>query len=270
MKRCFIIISLVFVFSACQEDEAQLMFNGGMALWKAQKYDESIQNFIALTKAFPNHHLVDDSLFWTANIYEHYLDDLNQAVRFYRTLNTKFEDSEFHVRSMLGLARVRSSQGEEGKRRAIRIYMKLQKLPPEQMSREDWEQNQIQLAQMLYDLKSFEQARVELKRLIFERPESKYIPTAYYQIGRSYQLEGKLELAKITFLEADKKFKGQKVTLSSALSLADIYEETGQLRSAIEVYESILNRLEKKEVFYQLATNRIEKLKQRVRKTKTG
>lgn len=265
-----LVACLCVLLISCQQDEGQRMFDGGMSLWKEQKYDEAIQNLIALTKAFPNHALVDDALFWTASIYEHYLDNPEQAIRFYRSLTNRFESSEYNVRSMIGLARVRSKQGDEGKLKAVRIFIKLQKQPNAFLSNAAWEQNQILLAQLLFDLKNYEQARVELKRLIFERPDSEYIPKAYYQIGKSYQLEGQTNMAEITFLEADRKFKFQKETLSSALSLASIYEESGQLLNAIRVYESILKRLEKREVFYQLATTRIQKLKSRVKKTKTG
>jgi len=264
---CFLLVLLLI---SCQQDEAQRMFDNGMSLWKEQKYDESVQNLIALTKAFPNHHLVDDSLFWIANIYEHYLKNPEEAIRFYRSLNSKFENSDYNVRSMMGLSRVRSQQGDEGKRRAIRILLKLQKQTEPQLSDKQWENNQITLAELFLDLKNYEQARAELKRLIYEKPNSELTPSAYFQIGLSYQMQGDLDLAKITFIEADKKYGHQKESLSSALSLASIYEETGQLNEAIAVYNTILKRLKKQEVIYQLASNRIQKLKLRVKKTKTG
>lgn len=261
---------LLSFLSACQKDEAQRMFENGLALWEEKKYDEAIQNFIALTKAFPEHHLVDDSLFWTASIYEHYLKDSDQAVRFYRSLNTNFEESEYNIKSMLGLARVRASQGDEGKQVAIRILSKLQKQKDTDLDSKTWEQNQLQLADLLFDLRSYEQGRMELKRLIFENSDSDYLALAYYKIGESFKKEGNLELAKLTFLEVDRRFKHKRDSLSSALSLADIYEETGQLNEAIQVYESVLNRLDQKEVIYQLANDRIRSLRLRVRKTKTG
>lgn len=272
ISNCHLVVFIVLsiVFSACQKDEAQKMFDNGMALWNEQKYDESIQNLVALTKAFPDHHLVDDSLFWIANIYEHYLKDPDQSVRFYRSLTNKFENSEYHTRSMVGLARVRAHQGDEGKRRAIRILMKLQKQESAKTNADSWEQNQLQLAQLFFELKNYEQGRIELKRLIYELPKSNKLPFAFYKIGSSYREEGNLELAKLTFQETDKRFNYKKKSLSSALSLADIYEETGQLNEAIQVYQSVLNRLEQKEVVYQLANNRIQKLKLRVKKTKTG
>lgn len=270
--RSFLCLALLFTFllAACQKDEAQKMFNSGMELWKEQKYDEAIQNLIALTKAYPDDPLVDDSLFWIASIYEHYLKEPDQAVRFYLSLNNMFESSEYNTRSMLGLARVRALQGDEGKRKAIRILKKLQKQDNPRLDDESWQQNQLQLAQLYFDLKNYQDARIELKRLIYEYPNSLYLPLAYYKIGKSFREEGNLELAILTFIETEKKFNHQRKSLSSALSLADIYEETGALLEAIDVYESVVKRLDEKEVFYQLATNRIETLKQRVKKTKTG
>jgi len=255
--------------SSCQRDEAQLIFDRGLALWETKKYDESIQNFIALTKAFPEHHLVDDSLFWIANIYEHYIKDSKQAVRFYRSLTIKFEGSDYYLKSMVRLAGVRALEGDEGKRKAIRIFRKLQKKQAIHDSGE-WAENQIQLAGLFFELKQYKQARIELKRLIVEKPQSKLLPRAYYKLGRSYYLEGKIDLARITFLETEQKYKHQKASLDSAINLADIYEETGELESAIKVYQTILNRLEEKEVYYQMAVNRMKKLKSRLRKTITG
>ena len=99
---------------------------------------------------------------------------------------------------------------------------------------------------LFFELKNYEQARVELKRLILERPGSDNLPKAYHQIGQSYYIEGNLNLAMISFREADKKFGYKKISLASALSLADIYEETGQLVAAVSVYQTILDRLDKK------------------------
>ncbi len=264
----FVFICLVQV-SSCQRDEAQQIFDRGLELWETKKYDESIQNFIALTKAFPEHHLVDDSLFWIANIYEHYIKDSKQAVRFYRSLTNKFESSDYYLKSMVGLARVRALEGEEGKRKAIRIFRKLQKKQTIHES-EEWAENQFHLAGLFFDLKQFKQARVELKRLIVEKTQSKLLPRAYFKLGRSYYLEGKIDLARITFLETERKYKHKKSSLDSAINLADIYEESGDLESAIKVYQTILNRLEKKEVYYQMAVKRIKKLRSRLRKTITG
>lgn len=266
----YLLILTVIVISGCQRNEAQKMFDKGLVFWEAEKYDEAIQNFVALTKAFPEHHLVDDSLFWIANIYEHSLKNPKQTIRFYRSLSTKFIDSEYHLQSLVGLARVRALEGNEGKRKAIRIRRKLQKQLEIDQNFEEWENNQIRLAQLFLDLKQYQQARVELKQLIINRPDSTFIPKAYYKIGRSFLLEGKIELARITFREVDKRFSQKKITLASAISLANIYEQTGRLKMAISVYQTVLNRLERKDVFYQLAKDQIKKLTLRLRKTNTG
>ncbi|MBC8394873.1 MAG: tetratricopeptide repeat protein [Deltaproteobacteria bacterium] len=270
IRPLLILLISLLLFPGCQGDEARRIFEKGLIMWEDEKYDEAIQNFVTLTKAFPEHHLVDDSLFWIANIYEHYLNNPEQTIRFYRSLTSKFENSEFQLRSMISLGRVRASQEEEGKRKAIRIFRKLQKHPEMVQNERMWVENQFRLIDLFFELKQFEQARIELKQVILKKTDAKSESKAYYLIGRSYLLESKTELAKIAFLEADKKFKFEKISLDLAISLADIYEQNGELQSAITVYNTILNRLERKEVYYQLANDRIKRLKIRLKKTKTG
>lgn len=265
-----ILLLCLSIVSGCRQDEAQRLFDRGLSLWEEAKYDEAIQNFVTLTQAFPEHQLVDDSLFWIAKIYEQYLHNPEQAVRFYRSLTSRFENSEYHLRALIGLGNVRTLQGDEGKRKAIRIFRKLQKNPELMQQKKEWVENQFRLANLFFDLKQYEQARVELKRIILRKIDPKSESKAYFLIGRSYSLEENTRLAIVTYKEAEKKFGYQKISLDSAIGLADIYEQTGELRQAINVYESILNRLERKEVYYQLANDRIKKLRLRLKKTKTG
>ncbi len=269
-RKAVLLFFALVLLTGCQRDEAQRIFDRGLSLWENAKYDEAIQNFVTLTQAFPEHHLVDDSLFWIAKIYEQYLHNPEQTIRFYRSLTSRFENSEYQLRAMIGLGKVRTLQGEEGKRKAIRIFRKLQKKPELLSQHKEWVENQFRLVDLFFDLKQYEQARIELKQIILRKIDPKAESKAYYLIGRSYLLEGNIELAIITFQEAEKKYGFKKTSLDSAISLADIYEQTGELRLAIFVYESILNRLERKEVFYQLANDRIKKLKLRLKKTKTG
>ncbi|MBU2648112.1 tetratricopeptide repeat protein [bacterium] len=264
-----LVASLIFI-QGCQRDEAQRIFDKGLSLWEDEKYDEAIQNFVTLTNAFPEHPLVDDSLFWIANIYEHYLNNPEQTIRFYRSLTSRFENSEYQLRSMIGLGRVRALQGEEGKRKAVRIFRKLQKHPELIQNSDEWVKNQFRLVELFFDLKQYEQARIECKQVILKKTDSKSEAKAYYLIGSSYLLEGNTELAKITFQEVERKFGFNKVSLASAISLADIYEQNGELSLAIAVYQTLLERLQRKEVFYQLANDRIQKLNLRLKKTKTG
>jgi TolA-binding protein len=271
LLRLLVIVGLCGTLSAsCRRDEGRQVFDRSLMLWKTEKYDEAVQNLIALTKAFPNHPLVDDALFWIANIYEHYLNDHHQAVRYYLLLTSHYESSEYYRQAMIGLARVRSYEGEEGKQRAIRIYRKLQSQVTATANETDWEENQLRLTKLFWDLEQYEQARAELKQLVLKSQTAEFIAQAYYLIGRTYIMQGQLELATIAFLEAEQKFGFQRISLPAAFSLADIYEQSGDLKTAIAVYESVLGRLERSDVFYQLADDRIRKLRLRLRQTNTG
>lgn len=262
-----LVLLAALLLSGCQNSGAKNMYDMALSQWEEGKYDESVQNLIALTKAYPEDPLVDDSIFWIANIYDHYLKNPAQAVRYYRSLTKGFEASEYYYPSMRGLARAYSSQDKEGKRKAILIYTKLQE---RQLPDEEFEAIQWEMAQLYFDFNQYEQARVELKKLITAQPSSALTPKAYHLIGYSFYLEGKVDLAELTYRETDRKFNYGRSSLASALSLADIYEDQDRLSEAIRVYNTILARLEPKEIFHQLASNRVGKLRTRLKQTNKG
>lgn len=265
MLRIVSVLLLLFMFSGCKTDEAQRMFDDAQVFWEEAKYEESVQNFIALTKAFPEHHLVDDSIFWIGNIYQFYLKEPERAIRYYRSLNKRFEDSEYYNSSMQNLAQIYSESVDEDMRRALLIYTKLQKRNPDP---EQWAENQFKMGKIYFSLKQGDQCRAELKKMIIKYPNNKLVPQAYYLIGYSFYQDGKIKLAELTYLEAEKKFNYSKKTLSAAISLADIYEERGRLAEAIDTYTKILNRLEKDEYLFEVFENRIVRLKRRFLKTR--
>lgn len=269
MKNNFIgiLIITLLALSGCQKDEASKMFDNAVTLWEQKKYEEANQNFIALTKAFPDHGLVDDSLFWIANIYELYLNSPEESIRYYRSLTKRFENSDYFYQSMARLAGIYKTKDDEGLRKALLIYRKLLKRAP---SEKEWEKMKVNLANVYFKLKYYEQSRSAFKKLINKTKDEELIARAYYSIGYSYYIEGKMELAKISFQETEKRYNYSKRSLSSAIHLADIYEDEGDLQSAVDVYESILKRLDQNEVLYQMAKGRISKLKNRLIKTHTG
>lgn len=269
MKSSFvsILICVLLASSGCQKDEAGKMFDSAVTLWEQNKYEEANQNFIALTKAFPEHGLVDDSLFWIANIYELYLNSPEESIRYYRSLTKRFENSDYYYQSMARLADIYQTQDDEGLRKALLIYRKLLKRAP---SEKEWEKMKLKLSDVYFKLKYYEQSRSALKKLIAKTKDEELISRAHYNIGYSYYIEGKVELAKISFQETEKRYNYSERSLSSAIHLADIYEDEGDLQSAVDVYQSILKRLDKNEVLFQMAKERISKLKKRLIKTHTG
>ena len=270
MKINILLLACLLLVASCQNQGGRRMFDEAMVMWQEGRHEEAVQNFIALTKAYPEDPLVDDAVFWIANIYEHYLKNTTQAIRYYRSLTKGFENSEYYYPSMLGLARCYAVEGKESKegiRKAILIY---QKLTESKLDAEDEAQIYYNLAQLYFETKQYEQTRLSLKKLITRSPKSPLAPRAYHLIGFSYYLEGKLDLAEATYVETERSFEQSKASLDSAISLADIYEDQDRLAEAIEVYNSIIVRLKSDEIFFQLANSRIAKLKTRLKQTNKG
>jgi len=263
----FLLLLLFLMIGSCQKNQGKKLFDEALVFWEQNRYEEAVQNLIILTKTYPDHYLIDDSLFWIGNIYDHYLKKPEQAIRYYRLLNKKFEASEYINKSMHSLARIYLDQGDDGLRKTLLIYQKLLKLD---LTEEEWEKHQFSLAEIYFQLRYFEQGRVVLKELLQKRENSEIAHKAYYLIGNSYYREGRPDLTELSFLEAEKKFNHSKKSLTTAISLANIYEEQGHLQSAIETYQTILDRLKPNEMFFQLALSRMAGLKARLNKTHTG
>lgn len=270
MKRAwFFLLTALLLLGSCQSNQGERMYERAINLWKEKRYEESIQNFIALTTAYPEDELVDDSLFWIANIYEHYLKEEEQAALFYRSLSKEFPQSEYALRSTMALARI--FEGKDQDRQSLRKALLVrQSLDEKALSEELRDKNRLKLALLYVKLKQYEQARFHLKELIEVTVEQNLIAKAYHLIGTSYYLEGESELAEITFLEVEKRFKKGRQSLASALSLAELYEELNRLNEAIGIYQTILERVGQQEILYGLALERIPKLKARMKRTQQG
>ena len=203
----FLLFLLFLTVGSCQKNQGKKLFDEALAFWEQNRYEEAVQNLIILTKTYPNHYLIDDSLFWIGNIYDHYLKKPEQAIRYYRLLNKNFETSDYINKSMYSLARIYLNQGDDGLRKALLIYQKLLKLD---LTEEEWEKHQFSLAEIYFQLRYFEQGRVVLKELLQKGKNSELVHKAYYLIGNSYYREGRPDLTELYFLEAEKKFNHSK------------------------------------------------------------
>ena len=59
-------------------------------LWEAGQYADAARNFITLSEIYPGDPLAEESLFWAASLYQHFLADPEQAIRFYQHLLVQY------------------------------------------------------------------------------------------------------------------------------------------------------------------------------------
>ena len=232
------------------------MFDRAIQLWKKGSNEEAVQHFIALTKAYPNHGLVEDALFWVANLYHYKLKEPEQAVHFYKLLQ-KRPQSVYYSRSLFQLAEIYLENKEEEK--AIFIYQQLQKQDDENVDKVRY-----LLSKAYFSLGKFEQARASIKKLIIGQPDmvagEEYLFRSYLLVAKSYQREKKFLLAK-EFLEEMKRLFPQPINLiKTRLYLAKNYEEMGKLVSAKSIYQKLLQDKEQKSFLQKAVLHRIRKI----------
>ena len=263
MKKLLLIIVLSFYLATCTNvKEAEDLFNRAILLWEKMEYDEAIEHFITLTKLHPSSHLVDDSLYFIANIYHIHLNENKQAIRYYRYLNKRFSDSEFYADSLKNLASLHVHNKDDIDK-AIRIYRTIQEEFP---AGENFVENQIEIAKLMIRKNDFGIARAELKKLIENDQSKQNKAIAYSLIGFSYYQEGKIELARLAYQAAQQFDKVGQTKWYSAINLAGIYEEEGDLKQSLDTFENLLSKVEQDELMYILVQKRIKKIQSRLSK----
>ena len=227
-------------------------------LWEGGQYADAARNFVTLAEIYPDDPLAEESLFWAANLYQHFLSDPTQATRFYQHLLVQYPDSSHNAESRENLG-ILFEADKTQRHRALQIYQQLL-LNDELKARRDY--FQFKIAGLNLKMGRLDQARFEFRTLMEKFPNSAHLPEAYYQIGYSYFLEDRFPLALVAFNQTVRDFPGTPVALRAQFFIADTLEEKGELKAALVKFRALKGK------FYnqKILDKRIKALRSRMRK----
>jgi TolA-binding protein len=98
--------------------------------------------------------------------------------------------------------------------------------------------------------------------LINDYPDSKLLPEALYRIGSVLFLEGNLKDAELALQRLCHDYPDHSFALEGYFTLAQIHEERGELRKALEVLNGLAGRYARESILEQ----RIARVMQRLNK----
>ena len=231
-----VLLLLVRAVAGCDfHEESRALYRKGQALWEAGQHHDAARAYLTLAEAHADSPFAEDSLFWAANLYDYFLDDIELAERYYRQLLVRFPEGDRHFEAMENLARL-YELNDPSRYKAVLMYKKLHATPA-LAARQDY--FQFKIAQVYLELGKLDQARFELRNIIAEHPHSPLLPEVYYLVGYSYYREGRKPLAVVAFNQIGKDFPDAPMAPRGRFFVADILEEEGLLREALKVYESL-------------------------------
>lgn len=263
------LISLL-LFSSCFQQEAEAIYKKAMQAWDQGQYEEATQNFIAVARFHAHQPLADDALFWTASIYDLYLNEPSNAIRYYESLQKNYRESPYTLRTIDNLVRIYKNGNRDQQYRALELERRKRTLliDPINVSQSLYEQAKLHLKLQQNDL-----GRIMLKKLISEHPDSNLIAPSYALIGYSFYSEQQYELAKLAFKAAYQN-DNEAVpmdNLTATVRLADFYEDQGQLKQAINYYQEAITNTNNNSnaalLLNQVLLDRKKRIQQRLQRT---
>ena len=253
------LLLLLVVGAGCENDSgAYLLAAKAKEQWDAGNYADAARNYATLAEVHPNHKLAGEALFWAANLYHHFLDQPADAIRFYQEVLVRFPDSGHGLESRENLAALFEAD-KRTRHRALQTYQQLL-LAEELSDRRD--EFQFKLGTLNLKMGVMDQARLAFHDLITKHPKSDFRPEAYYLVGYSYFLEERYPLALVAFRDTVKTFPKTKMAQRAQFFIAEILEEQGKLRQALDEFQVLKGK------FYneKILEKRILSLRQRLRK----
>lgn len=229
-------VFLPVLLGGCQSGaEARQLAEKARTLWESGRYQDAARNFVTLSELYPSSSLAEESLFWAASLYHHYLHDAELASRYYQHLIVTYPKGHNFFEAKLNLAEV-YAENPDTRHRALQTYQQLV-LAPEMAPQQDL--LRLKIARLNVQLGKMDQARMAVRDLMVNHPKSDLLPQAAYLVGYSYYLEKRYELALYVFRRTAQDFSGTPVALRAQFFVADTLEEQGHMREALKAYDEL-------------------------------
>lgn len=250
----------LLVAGGCFGDSDRLALSAkAKLLWEQGQYADAARNFVTLAELHPNGPLAEESLFWAANLYHHFLQNPAEAIRNYQQLLVQFTHGPYAEEARENLAGL--YELDKGRRhRALQIYQQML-LSDRQKDRRDY--LQFKIGGLNLKMGIMDQARFEFRSLITQFPRSPFLPEAYYLVGYSYFLEERFPLALVALNQVGRDFPGTPLAMRAQFFAAEILEEQGLLKEALAAFRGLEGKYEKKKIL----SKRIASLKARKRRS---
>ena len=260
--RFFLLFFFIALLVSCQNKKAENMYNFSILAWENDQYGEALQNFIAFTKTYPKHELADDALYWIGAIYQFDLKQPQQAVSYYKVLIQQFPNSEFFVKSSFYIAKIQELGNASDVENSIYTYQDI--LNSKNITPQEEVKAYLGIAKSYIKINQQQNARFALKKAVENYNEDeKILSDIYTLLALSYQQEGKVQLAKITYKEAISKIRDTSLQIQIYRKLAKIYESQVDLKNSILAYQKLLSLADNNLINKKQYESKLKSLKKR-------
>ena len=258
-RGALLLAALALALAACNaESDAFDLSRRAKSQWDDGAHEDAARNFIALTEIYPGSVLVEESFYWAASLYRHYLRNRPLAIRYYQQGVVRFPEGEFALDARENLAQMYAEEPAT-LHRAMQLYRQLMNAK-ELRGRQ--EELQLQVALLNLQMSRTGQARLELRAFLRQFPHSDQRAQVFYLVGYSFYLEQRRPLALAVMAQTAKDFQGTPVGAQAQFFMADTHEELGHYQEALRLFQGLEGKYHNPKILEK----RVETLQARIRR----
>jgi len=255
------IASLFFIcpmiFAACFNDDGRDVFDAAEKLRSERRYPEALEKYRYVTVHHGKSEMAAESFYRIGEISYLYLQNFTVAANAFRQLLNDYHWSSRCKRAQSYLAEITMYRLEDFKQAIVEYQRAISYYRDEREA----ESFQFEIAKAYFNLKNFEQQRIELNLLLGRFPETGLKGEVYSQIANSYYVEGFPDEAIIFYRKIIEEFPYTPLSLESTFRLAACLEEKEDLKGAVALLEDIEGVYPNSDIVRM----RIEKIRERLK-----
>ncbi len=225
----------LFITGCPSTGDDSLLANKARDQFEAGYYEDAVRNFVSLLELYPTSDRAEDAAFMAASLYNFFLEDKEKARFYYEWLLERYPEGEHAQETRLSLVTLYETD-HATVHQAVQLLRKLmhETKEPAQLAG-----LQFRIATTLLNARKLEEARLEYRNLLVNHAGTPEAAEAYYNIGFSYYLEKRNDVALAVFRKAVEDFPGTSVAARAQFFVADTLEEQGHLRGALQAFQGL-------------------------------
>jgi len=236
----FFIVSLAWTLTilSCSQDPVESQYHRGQALFEKGEFSSAVEVFRKIATYTPDSSWAPEALYQSGQINYLYLKEYEKAVDDFAHLVYYYPRNKNAFDAQAKIVEIYVNKFDDHMQAIIELRKLIEKYP----SHNEMDQYQYMLAQCYYQLRDFDQVRLEYLILIDSYPNSKLVPEVYYNIANTYFIEGggKLEKAIEYYQRVIDEYPQSEFVHDSRFYIAAATEEAGDLEEAKRLYEELL------------------------------
>lgn len=255
-KPLLVLLLTLFLLSCTERRQQKLVLEAEEKIGRS-KYNEGAEILKRAIALNPDSGTSAKALYKLGFTQESYLGDMEGALFNYNEFVRLSRDPVSIYEVLKRIAAIYYDQTQDYEK-AISIYKKLLAHNSESLEADLF---QLRIALSYFQQNKFVQCRTELQLLVERYPKSQYLARARHEIGNSYYMEGKYEIAIEALKQVLRLHPQSEFSTEAQFLMAQCYEHLEKPKEALQTYENIEGRYASPEIL----AYRMEVLKKKLR-----